>query len=89
MVVIITVFTSYLVFQSDATELYKARSRMKYTNVEDDHSTDDEEEERLEEHLDTSDSERDSDERDRDSDDSESELEKSLPSRPSKKKRIF
>ena len=79
----------YLIFQSDATELYKARSRMKYTNVDDDCSTDNEEEERLEELLDISDSERDSDEYDRGSEDSESEMEKSLPSRPSKKKRNF
>ena len=62
---------------------------MKYTNVDDDYLTDNEEEERLEELLDISDSERDSDEYDRDSDDSESEMEKSLPSRPSKKKRNF
>ena len=87
-------FTSCLIFQSEATELYQARSRMKYTNVDDDYLTDNEEEERLEELLDISDSERDSDEYDRDSDDrdsddSESEMEKSLPSRPSKKKRNF
>ena len=62
---------------------------MKYTNVDDDYLTDNEEEERLEELLDISDSERDSDEYDRGSDDSESEMEKSLPSRPSKKKRNF
>ena len=72
---------------------------MKYTDAEDDCLTDneDEEEERLEDHLDMSDYSVDScnsddcesDECEKDSDDCESELEISRPSRPPKKKRNF